>query len=230
MSTENKKTAVGYVRVSGRGQLDGNGPDRQEEIIREFAGKRGIEMGKVYLEAFTGTEADRPTFMELLSDLLSNGCRTIIVESLDRFARDLLVQSTLLARLVSDGITLLSATTGEDVTASIQDDPMRRALVQIQGVFAELDKNLIVRKLRKAREAARKQGERCEGRKPYGQKEGEDNVIERIRALRRKPRGGNKKTWEEVAAALNAEGSLNRSGSKWTRQSLHKICKQLGIS
>ena len=45
----------------------------------------------------------------------------------------------------------VSASTGEDVTATMRDDPMRKALIQIQGVFAELDKSLLVRKLRKGR-------------------------------------------------------------------------------
>ena len=45
----------------------------------------------------------------------------------------------------------VSASTGEAVTATMRDDPMRKALIQIQGVFAELDKSLLVRKLRKGR-------------------------------------------------------------------------------
>lgn len=222
--------AVGYVRVSGKGQLDGNGPERQEEIIRDYAAKSGLEVVKVYLESHTGTEADRPAFMEMLTDLLSNGVRTIIVESLDRFARDLLVQSTLLAKLEVEGITLLAATTGEDVTASVRDDPMRRALVQIQGVFSELDKNLVVRKLRKAREAKRQSGERCEGNRPYGEYEGEQAVLERVRAFRRKPRGGKRPSWADVAGKLNAEGLRNRAGGLWSRQNLHKIAQEAGIN
>ena len=29
--------AVGYVRVSGKSQFDGNGPEQQEELMRAFA-------------------------------------------------------------------------------------------------------------------------------------------------------------------------------------------------
>jgi hypothetical protein len=47
---------------------------------------------------------------------------------------------------------------------------MKKALVQIQGVLAELDKNLTVKWLRKARDAkSAEQKKRCEGRKSYGQ-------------------------------------------------------------
>ena len=42
------------------------------------------------MEAYTGTEADRPTFSEiLLPTYFTNGCRTIVVECLDRLAHDL---------------------------------------------------------------------------------------------------------------------------------------------
>ena len=45
--------------------------------------------------------------------------------------------------------------TGQDVSEAMQKDPMLKALVQIQGVFAELEKNLLVRKLRRARDSIR---------------------------------------------------------------------------
>ena len=61
--------AVMYLRVSGASELDGTG----------------------------NTEMDaRPAFMNMLADLLSNGCRTIIVERLDRLAREFRVQEELL--------------------------------------------------------------------------------------------------------------------------------------
>lgn len=224
-----KKTAVGYVRVSGKSQLDGNGPERQEELIRAFAARNGYEITKVYVEAYTGTESDRPTFSEMLVDLLTNGCRTIIIECLDRLARDLIVQMGLLNVLIEKGLSLIAAMTGADVTADVQDDPMRKAIIQIQGVFAELEKNLLVRKLWKAKVAIRKTGVKCDGRKSYGEKDGEQAVLERVRALRRKPRLGVKLTWDEVASALNAEGLRNRAGREWTRQNLHKVCKTAGI-
>jgi hypothetical protein len=51
---------------------------------------------------------------------------------------------------------------------------------------ARYDKAMSVAKLRGARERMRGRGELCEGRKPFGEREGEQVVIDRIRALRRK--------------------------------------------
>ena len=100
---------------------------------------------------------------------------------------------------------------------------MRKALVQIQGVFAELDKSLLVRKLRKGREAVRATKGRCEGQKPYGHYDGEQEVLRRMRALRRKPRGGRRLSYQKVADQLNTEGFSNRSGGPWTRAHVHKV-------
>ena len=65
-------------------------------------------------------------------------------------------------------IALYSANTGENVTQAIKDDPIKKAMVQMQGVFADPEKSRLVRKLRKARDAVREKKGRCEGIKPYG--------------------------------------------------------------
>ena len=222
--------AYGYLRVSGKGQVTGHGLGRQRDIIKGHTKGAGLEIVDWFKDAHTGTEADRPAFMEMLGAIMGNGVKVIVVECLDRLARDLMIQSTLLAKLESEGITLISASTGEDVTASMRDDPMRKALVQIQGVFAELDKSLLVRKLRKGRDAKRAETGRCEGRKPFGEHPGEEETLTRIRELRRKPRGKSRKPIAEIARILNSEGLFNRSGSAWTRQNLHKIMQSAGIS
>ncbi len=77
--------------------------------------------------------------------------------------------------------------TGQDVTSPI--DPMSKAMIQVQGAFAELDKNLLVRKLRKGRQKKLAETGRCEGRKPFGIKPGEQDTIDRIKQLYRKKPG-----------------------------------------
>ena len=95
------------------------------------------------------------------------------------------IQETLLIYLTSKGVDLISARTEENITQAVKDDPLKKALVQIQGVFAELEKNQLVRRLRKGRERKLAATGRCDGRKPYGQTPEEKKVIERIRAMRR---------------------------------------------
>ena len=212
--------AYGYIRVSSKGQIDGDGFKRQEDIILEYAQQKGIELVDVFREeGVSGTteESDRPAFQEMVSAILKNGVRTIIIEGLDRLAREYRIQESLLIYLASKDITLISARTDEDVTEAIMADPMRKALVQIQGVFAELEKNLLVKKLRTARTNKRAATGKCEGRKGY-RDGGPLDVVKEIKRLRRKPSkaGMKRKTYREIADALNESGRTTMDGKPFT--------------
>lgn len=230
---------VAYLRVSGKGQVEGYGFDRQQATITAWAGHTGASVKQVYREeGVSGAkdETHRPAFAQMVEDLLSNGCRTIVVESLDRFARDLGVQMQLLAYLLSKGLRLISASTGDDVTAAMEDDPMRKAMVQMQGVFSELDKNLTVRKLRKARATKRSETGRCEGRKPFGHYPGEADTLDTIRWLYRKPHGEGRRSLQGICDILNGVLPVpgenkprrfpSRTGAPWSKQVLHLIIKR----
>ena len=220
--------AVGYCRVSGKGQQNtGTGLDRQEETIRAFAKQTDYKLTKVYLEAFTGTETERPVFEEMLADLLDNGCRVIIVECLDRLARDLAVQLQIIALLANKDITLINSMTGQDVTNP--SDPMSKAMIQVQGTFAELDKNLLVRKLKKGRQTKREKNGYCEGQKPFGYQPGEQETVDRIKQLYRKKPGEDRLSCHRIAKVLNRENRPTRHGGQWGDGQVRAILKRLKI-
>ena len=108
-----KNQAVSYIRVSGKGQADGDGPERQLTAIGRFAKANGFTLVD---EPFTdlgvsGTRelADRPGLAALLDRLESNGVRTVIVERADRLARDLMVQEVIVAQFARLGARILTA-------------------------------------------------------------------------------------------------------------------------
>ena len=89
--------AYGYIRVSGKGQVNGDGLYRQESTIRNYADKHGFELVEIFAEeGVSGTEADRPELARMLVDLEENGhgIKTVIIERVNRLARDLMVQSS----------------------------------------------------------------------------------------------------------------------------------------
>jgi DNA invertase Pin-like site-specific DNA recombinase len=222
--------AYGYLRVSGLSQIDGQGLDRQSEAVRSYAEANRYEILKVFREeGVSGTlaEQDRPAFKEMISEILRNGANTVIIESLDRLAREYRIQEQLLIYLVSKGIDLISTNTGENVTHAIQDDPMKKAMVQIQGIFSELDKSLLVKKLRKAREKVKNEKGKCEGRKRYGEDSAhEQEVVRRIKLMRRKRKGGLKgMTLQAIADKLNEEGIRTKTGKTWQRVQVMNVLK-----
>lgn len=224
-----KISAYAYLRVSGQGQVSGNGFDRQLKEINRFCQNSDFKIVNVYKEQVSGTiaEENRPKMGAMIADIISNGCKTIIVEDLTRLAREYRVQENILVYLASKNINLIAANTGENITNAIESDPMRKALVQIQGIFGELDKSLLVRKLRNAREKIRHEKGRCEGSKPFGTLEGESEVLKIIRRLRRKPRNGGRKrmTYQSIAEKLNRQGLKPRMADKWTASLVYNVLK-----
>lgn len=222
---------VGYLRVSGAGQVKGHGFKRQREEIATYAERNGYEVVTWYEEVYTGTEEDRPQFLQMLEDILSNGVRTIIIECMDRFGRRSMVTEQLLALLIRKGVTMISAMTCQDVTADVQDesDPWKKFIVQIMNNIAELDKRLLVRKLKKAREAKKAETGHCEGNKPYGHYPGETETIERMKQLYRKKPGEERLTSHAIAMVLNREERKTRSDGEWRSSQVKRILKRLGI-
>lgn len=221
----NPKQVYAYLRVSGQGRLNGHGFDQQLEAIEAFCKKQGYQIEEVFQEAVSGTteETERPSFANMVTAIRDNGVDTIMVESLDRLAREYRIQEQLLIYLASKGINLIAANTGENVTQAILEDPMKKALIQIQGIFAELDKSLLVRKLRKTRERKREKQGKCEGRKGY--REMNPELLSIILKLRRKPRtpGKRRMTFESVAERLNDMGYRAANGSKFSGNTVRGI-------
>lgn len=201
--------AHAYLRVSGKGQVEGDGFPRQLKAIREYASAHDLKIVNVYREeGVSGTKesADRPAWSELMTALHSNGVRVVIIERLDRLARDLMVQETIIADLRKNGFEVVSVAE-PDLMAS---DPTRVLVRQMMGAVAQYEKCQIVLKLRGARLRKKANTGRCEGRKPYGFFDGEADVLKRIRALRAEGLG-----YDRLAARLNAEGVPTRTGKAW---------------
>jgi DNA invertase Pin-like site-specific DNA recombinase len=195
-----------YLRVSGTGQVDGDGFERQLIAIRKYAAANDIKIVKVFREeGVSGTKEwdNRPAFMEMMTALLSNGTRTVLIEKLDRLARDLMVQESIIADFKRKGLTIVSVYEPD----LCSDDPSRKLMRQMMGAFSEYEKATIVIKLRGARIRMKAKTGRCEGRKPYGEREGEAKVIARIREM--KAAGFN---LSAISADLNAAGIRARKG------------------
>lgn len=214
-------TAVAYMRCSGRSQVDGDTWDRQIAAISACCAARELQFLREYREEAVPGKSDedaRPAFQAMVADLLGNGCRTIVVESLDRLARQYDIQQRLAEYLASKGIALISANTNEDITAALMGDPMRRAMVQVQGIFAELDKNMLIAKLRKARERKKEKTGKGEGRHAYGEKTGEAEILAEILDLDRRGL-----SCRNVASALNKKQLPTRAGGPWLGSTVAKI-------
>lgn len=229
------KKVFAYLRVSGNSQIDKGGFDRQLKTIKAFCKNQGYFIDHIYKEeGVSGTkrENERPAFKDMVANILKNGIDTIVIESLDRLAREFRIQEELLLYLARNNIVLVSANTGENVTEAILSDPMKKAIIQIQGIFAELDKSLIVRRLVKGREKVVAEKGKCAGSKHYGENsEEEKSIMKRIVYMRRLSRGAAKRmSFNKIANKLNEDGIKTKRGNQWTAMGVKNIIDRKWIT
>jgi DNA invertase Pin-like site-specific DNA recombinase len=67
---------------------------------------------------------NRPAWVEMIGRILADGVRTVVIEKLDRLARDLMVQEHIIRDLQERGITLISAAEPD----LCSNDPTRKLL------------------------------------------------------------------------------------------------------
>lgn len=209
--------AFSYLRVSGMGQVDGDGFTRQTEAIERYAAASGLSVEQTFREEGVSGAKDlenRPALQDLLLAIDSGEVRTVLIERLDRLARDLMVQETIIGDLRKRGITVISVTEPD----LCSDDPSRKMMRQIFGAIAEYDKAMIVLKLRGARQRMKAKTGRCEGAKAFGTVDGQRPTIERILSLRSAGMAV-----DTIAETLNVEGLKSKTGGRWYGSSIRNV-------
>ena len=145
----------------------------------------------------------------MLERIASNGVRTIIVETANRFARDIVVQETGFRRLRDAGIVLVAADSPDQFT---DDTPTAKAIRQMLGVIAELDRAMTVAKLRGARDRKRRVHGKCEGRKSMLERSPATVALAKALHRKREPI----MSLREIAVELARQGHLSRNGTPFS--------------
>jgi DNA invertase Pin-like site-specific DNA recombinase len=227
MPTEKEKPMTdvfAYLRVSGKSQVTGDGFRRQFIAIRKYCEANQLRIVRIFREkGITGTTEleNRPALSDLFGELEATQVRSIVIEKLDRLARDLMVQESIVADMQRHEYNLLSSCEPD----LCSKDPSRVLIRQIFGAFSQYEKAMIVLKLRGARQRKKARGERGEGRHAFGEKPGEDVVLLKMHSLR--SAGA---TLQEIADKLAADNDPSRMGKGWNSGTVHKILTRSKMS
>lgn len=223
--------AYRYIRVSGRGQLSGDGPERQRDACERFFAHFGLEFaGEFFEKAVSGKREgmDRPAFREMIETHDAHVAQgltpigVIVVERMDRLARDLMVSEMLLKECRERGIKVFSCDHEAMIdVASDNGDPTRKLLRQFMGALAEWQKSELVMKLAKARARIRATKGRCEGPLPFGSTPAERQILDQLIALRE-----SNLTFQRVADFLNESDMKSPTGKTWDRKTVHYAYQQ----
>jgi DNA invertase Pin-like site-specific DNA recombinase len=210
--------AFPYLRVSGKTQVEGDGPERQLEKIRTFCIRHDLpeSVERTFDAGVSGTidGLDRPALAELMTKMQPGDA--IVVERMDRLARDLLVQELLLAECRKRNFLVYAADNELADMASNEGDPTRVLIRQILGAVAQWEKSVIVAKLKAGADKKRRETGRCGGVAPYGELPGEKEILA---YLIEQHRIG--ESLASIAASANIIGFLTRSGKHWSKQRVH---------
>jgi len=225
---QERTKALAYLRTSSAANVgaDKDSDKRQREAIDRYAESAGYEIvGQYYDAAVSGADPldTRPGFAMMIERITSNGVRCILVETANRFARDLMVQEVGYRRLRELGITLIAV---DSPNSFVDDTPTAVLIRQVLGAVAQFDKAMTVAKLKGARDRrSLVAGRRIEGRKPNAQV-AEEAVKLAKRLYRKNPKTGDRRSLREISATLAAEGHVNERGKPYHPQSIRDMVER----
>ena len=145
-----------YMRVSTVDQH----PETQLHDLRGLAAQRGFEIIREYTDKISGAKAKRPGLDQLLADARRGKFDVVMVWAFDRLARSVRHLLEVLDELNHLEIKFVSFRENIDTGG-----PLGRALIVIIGAIAELERNLIIERVRAGMRRAKLEGRRI-GRPP----------------------------------------------------------------
>jgi len=151
-----KKRAAVYARVSTGDQH----LETQLLDLREMAKQRGCEIVREYSDIISGAKSRRPGLDQLMSDARRHRFDIVLVAAFDRIARNVRHFLDVLDELNHLGIEFCSKRENVDTSG-----PLGRAMLTIVGAISELERSLIVERVRAGMRRAKLEGRRI-GRAP----------------------------------------------------------------
>jgi len=150
------KRAALYMRVSSLDQH----PESQLFDLRQMASQRGYEIVQEYTDKISGVKAKRPGLDQMMADARRGRFDVVLVWASDRIARSVKHFLEVLDELNRLNIEFVSFREQIDTGG-----PLGRAIVVIIGAIAELERSLIVERVRAGMRRARLEGTHV-GRNP----------------------------------------------------------------
>lgn len=225
---------MAYIRVSTERQVrDGYGLDAQRADIRRWAKAEGHRVvGWFADEGISGANGidTREGLFDAIAAVKVRSVDGIVFTSLDRLARKMTEQEGILSEIWNVGGTAISLGDGGVLLEDDPDDPMRTAIRQMRGVFAQLERGLIRQRMRKGKEAKAAAGGYVGGAPPIGYKADgrrlvkdrrERQVVERIMELHRDGR-----SLRQIALAVTDEGLRPKRSTTWHPATIARVIER----
>jgi len=143
-----------YARVStSNGQQD---PEMQLRELREYAERRGWQIAEEYIdEGVSGSKDSRPALNRLVNDAHRRRFEAVLVWRFDRFARSVSHLLRALENFQALGVDFVSLSENVDTST-----PTGKMVFTVLGAVAELERSLIIERVKAGLRNARSKGKR----------------------------------------------------------------------
>jgi len=143
-----------YARVSTINA--GQGPSMQTRELQEYCQRRGWELHDTYVDSgYSGKKDSRPQLNRMMQDAHERRFDVVVVWRFDRFARSVSHLLRALETFNSLGVQFVSLSEQVDTST-----PTGKMVFTVLGAVAELERNLIVERVRAGLRHARSKGKR----------------------------------------------------------------------
>lgn len=143
-----------YARVSTANCQQS--PEMQLIALREYCQARGLTVFREYVdEGISGTKDSRPALNVLMDDARKRKFDTVLVWKFDRFARSTRHLITALDEFKNLGLDFISYSENIDTST-----PLGKAVFTIVAAIGELERSLIVERVKSGLKAARLRGKK----------------------------------------------------------------------
>ena len=194
-----------YARVSTN---NGQDPTMQTRDLREYAERRGWTIASEYVDiGISGTKEKRPELDRLMSDAHRRRFDAVVVWKFDRFARSVSHLLRALESFKAQGIEFVSFSEQLDTST-----PAGKLVFTVLGAVAELERSLIVERVKAGLRNARAKGKKLGRPRVYPDQH-------RIASLRAEGL-----SWAKIAERLGVgEGTVYRTAQASAKNHLRVI-------
>jgi DNA invertase Pin-like site-specific DNA recombinase len=228
---------VAYLRVSSRTQArdDKYGLDTQRADVKRYCREAGHRVVRWEVDpGLSGTlpDQERPALLASLKAIRDGEAEALVIPSLNRLARLLHVQEAILAKVWQMGGSVYSAEIHGEVLRDDPDDPMRTAMRQMVGVFAQLDRAMILKRMANGKAAKQAKGGYVHGAPGFGRRAQDGQLVpdpaeaETVARIIGMAAGG--LGVRGIAAILNGDGIPTKRGTIWHPETVARVLRREG--
>lgn len=142
---------VGYARVSSI----------QQDLTEQIEALKAFGCEKIFSGKHSGKAKDNQEQLNKMLDYIREG-DTVVVTKVDRLGRSLNQVLNVLEEFKRQNIGFVAIQ--QNVDTRKQSDPLAMAMIQLLGIFAELERSFIVERTQEGIRAKKEAGEKCGGR------------------------------------------------------------------